>query len=77
MPRSNLIADNLFPRRQLERAAECDGIGIGEFDALLGTDLDPVSDVHCAGELLDSIERSNDAARFVLDWEDESFKNAA
>ena len=64
--------------RNLEsrRMRECESIARCEFDALLGTGVAP-ADLQFVDDLLERIEDSAPSARFVPDWSDESFKNAA
>jgi hypothetical protein len=51
-------------------------IALGEFDALLTSACAP-AEASAADDLLDWIEDSDGTARFILDWEGETFKNAA
>lgn len=66
----------MVPRRQSQQTSDCESIVRSEFDALLTTGCTP-ADVHLADELLEWIEESDDDVRFVPDWADESFRNAA
>jgi len=58
------------------RMSECESAARCEFDALLDTGVAP-TDLQFVDELLEWIEDSAPGARFVPDWSDESFKNAA
>jgi hypothetical protein len=76
----------MIPRRQspLSSGCEtlssgCENFAVGEFDALLATDYadHAPSEPLRADELLEWIEDSEIDVRFVPDWADESFRNAA
>jgi hypothetical protein len=71
-----VIGPNMNGGTNSRRASECESIARCEFDALLDTGLSP-ADLHCMDELLERIEDSETRLRFVPDWSDESFKNAA
>ena len=64
----------MVPRRQSPQTSDCESLG--EFDALLETNFTP-PDVQRADELLEWIEESDVSVRFVPDWADETFRNAA
>ena len=76
MERHTAIGGCMVPRRQSALTSDCENFAGGEFDALLATDVEP-SDALRAEELLEWIEDSDVAVRFVPDWADTSFKNAA
>jgi hypothetical protein len=76
MQRSIVIGGNMVPRRPSQETSDCQSIARSEFDALLATG-DTPSETHRADELLEWIEESDVAVRFVPDWADESFRNAA
>jgi hypothetical protein len=72
-----VIGPEMSRAMNARRASESESIARCEFDALLGTGVAPPTDVHCVDELLERIEDSEPRMRFVPDWSDESFKNAA
>ena len=66
----------MVPRRQSPLTGDCENFAAGEFDALLATDIAP-SETLRADELLEWIEDSDADVRFVPDWADPTFRNAA
>ena len=76
MERNIVIGGCMVPRRQSALTRDCENFAAGEFDALLASDIEP-SETLRADELLEWIEDSDAAVRFVPDWADKTFKNAA
>jgi hypothetical protein len=66
----------MISRRQSPLSSGCENFAGGEFDALLATD-HASSEALRADELLEWIEDCEIDVRFVPDWADESFRNAA
>ena len=66
----------MVPRRQSPLTSDCENFAASEFDALLATDVAP-SETLRADELLEWIEDSDADVRFVPDWADPTYKNAA
>ena len=66
----------MVPHRQSALRRDCENFAAGEFDALLATDIES-SEALRADELLEWIEDSDVAVRFVPDWADTTFRNAA
>lgn len=76
MERNIVIGGCMIPRRRSALNSDCENFAAGEFDALLATDIAP-SETLRADELLEWIEDSDVDVRFVPDWADTTFKNAA
>ena len=76
MERDIVIGGCRVTRRQSALNSDCENFAAGEFDALLATDIEP-SEALRADELLEWIEDSDVDVRFVPDWADTTFKNAA
>jgi hypothetical protein len=71
-----MIGPDVSRTIESRRTSECESIARCEFDALLDTGVAP-TDLQFVDDLLERIEDSAPRARFVPDWSDESFKNAA
>lgn len=76
MERNIVVGGCMDPRRQSALKGDCENFTAGEFDALLATDIEPPEALR-ADELLEWIEDSDADVRFVPDWADTTFKNAA
>ena len=76
MERNIVIGGCMVPRRQSPLTSDCENFAPGEFDALLATDIES-SEALRADELLEWIEDSDVGVRFVPDWADTTFRNAA
>ena len=70
----NIVIGGCMVTRRL--TSDCENFAAGEFDALLATDIEP-SEALRADEFLEWIEDSDVAVRFVPDWADTTYRNAA